>query len=385
MKVGIINASPFYRDLDGRCFTSSDEEKSLSQWYNLYDKIVLFRPEQTDGIKAKEWLKLPENVECRSLGNINLGAFKRKIVIRKVAKAANDCDIFYYRIPNYESYLFWRSQPKSPYYVEIHGDMESAIMSGNKPWIIKKMMSKYFFYLFQKISSQANFALTIGPALRNKYIKSNIATYVTTNHLLFKEDYPKSCVIRPQNRIPLLLFVGHIHDRKGLRYLFKALKMMHEEGKPFIMKLAGTGQLQSWLEKYATDNGFIDCVHFLGQIKHGPDLFKLYQEADLFVLPSTAAEGVPRVIHEAMAFCTPVVATNIGSVKWQLNGECGVVLEPADAKALKNAIDRVLEDEGLRNKLIVNGYKKSLRFSLEEQKKGILKFVTKQLSNLSLS
>ena len=89
--------------------------------------------------------------------------------------------------------------------------------------------------------------------------------------------------------------------------------------------------------------------------------------------------------HEAMAFCTPVVATNIGSVKWQLNGECGVVLEPADAKALKNAIDRVLEDEGLRNKLIVNGYKKSLRFSLEEQKKGILKFVTKQLSNLSLS
>jgi glycosyltransferase involved in cell wall biosynthesis len=96
-----------------------------------------------------------------------------------------------------------------------------------------------------------------------------------------------------------------------------------------------------------TNPGLIKVVHFVGDgdqrfqyehvasklpircIFHGflsrDQLFKIFEEADFFLLPSTASEGFPKVVAEAANFgCVPVVS-NISSIPQYVDDNCGFV------------------------------------------------------------
>lgn len=383
MKLAIINASSYYFD-NGKALISADEMKSLSQWFDIFDDITLFKPERTNKTKdIEDWLEVPNGISVEKLCDEQVGVRQKYYTIKNVAKKATSFDLFYYRLPNYESLFFWLHQQRSiPYFVELHGDMESAVMAGNKPYFIKKPMSLLMLKCFKKMSSKAIFALSIGPVLLKKYVKSNIPTYVTTNHLLMEKDYPNEVKVKELGEMLNLLFVGHIHNRKGLTYLFEALNMLHSNGRKFVMRIAGSGELRPLLEIYAKEHNFIDNVAFLGQIKHGPALFDLYKQADIFILPSIAAEGVPRVTHEAMAFGCPVIATDIGSISWQLQNGSGLVIPSCCSHAIYQAIIDISSNSDLRKKMIYQGYERSRKYSLEKQESGIKDFVTSQLKSL---
>lgn len=382
MKLAIINASPFYQKENGDIIISADEMKSLKQWFPIFEDVTLFKPQKVFKSKDIEnWILVPSNVHVKKLCDEKAGLWQKFKSIKDIADIATEYDMYYYRLPNFESLFFWFKQKKwIPYFVELHGDMESAIMAGGKPFIIKKILSICLKNVFSKMASKARFALSIGPALLEKYVKSNIPTYATTNHLLTEDDYPTDIVIKEITEPINILFVGHIHNRKGLKYLFEALKMFNQQGRKFVLRIAGKGELQEYLVKYAKENGYGEKVLFLGQIKHGPDLFELYKQSDIFVLPSIAAEGVPRVTHEAMAFCCPVIATDIGSIKWQLDGGAGLVIKPRDSNAIFNALIKLIEDDKFRKEIIIRAYNKSKLFTLEKQSEGIHKFVLSQLS-----
>lgn len=381
MKLAIVNASSFYSDENGNSLISADELKSLSQWFNIFDDVTLLKPRLTKrGKFVDDWEPVPKNIKTVEICKAEDGLRTKYAKISKIASAAAQYDMLYYRLPNYESLFFWMNQPKSvPYFVELHGDMESAVMASSKPYWVKKPLSKLLRKIFTQMASRAKFALSIGPALIDRYIKSDIPTYATTNHLLSEADYPSCVSYKEISETLNLLFVGHIHNRKGLTYLFEALDMLKRSGKKFIMRLAGQGELESWLRQYSITHEFAENVKFLGQIKHGPALFELYKQADMFILPSVAAEGVPRVTHEAMAFGCPVIATDIGSLRWQLQNGGGIIVPPGNSNAICQAIINISADNELRKDIITCGFERSKQFSLEKQAEGIKKFVINQL------
>jgi glycosyltransferase involved in cell wall biosynthesis len=90
-----------------------------------------------------------------------------------------------------------------------------------------------------------------------------------------------------------------------------------------------------------------------------------------------AGEGVPRVIHEAQSQGCPVIATDIGSTRWQLDGEAGIVIPPANTNALRENMLRVIDEEELRRKLSLNGFRRALEFTYEKQRQKIEGFVRK--------
>jgi glycosyltransferase involved in cell wall biosynthesis len=80
-------------------------------------------------------------------------------------------------------------------------------------------------------------------------------------------------------------------------------------------------------------------------------LVRLYQQADLFCLP-TYGDSNPWVILEAMACATPVVATTVGAIPELLgNGEAGVAVPPGASSALRLVIDQLLDDDLRRHEL----------------------------------
>jgi len=384
--VGIINATPFcYNKEENSYYVSADEYKSLSQWFPLFNLITLYKPIISGETVVKDWMRLPSDIRVIELCKINDSYLHKLSKIKSILKSRPDVDILYFRLPNIESTLFYHyfKKYKMQYFVELHGDMESAVMVSNKPYLIRKSLSVMFRQNIKNICKKAAFGLSIGPALRDKYIDRSVNTLVVTNHLMSKNDYPTE--IHPQtllNNVLNILFVGHLHERKGLKYLFEALNILKARGTNFKLILAGTGDQKLSLESYAKINGFEKNVEFVGQIRHGESLFSLYKNADLFILPSVAAEGVPRVTHEAMVLGCPVIATDIGSVRWQLSGDAGIVVKPRSVDELVNAIEMILTDDQLRVKLQKNGYRRSLEYTLEKQTERIQTFVKIELTKI---
>ncbi|MEK7662218.1 MAG: glycosyltransferase family 4 protein [Patescibacteria group bacterium] len=119
-----------------------------------------------------------------------------------------------------------------------------------------------------------------------------------------------------------ILFAGRLVEQKGVTHLLKSCAKLKEEGKTFILNIAGDGPLRGKLESETKALGLSSQAHFLGWVSRDK-LPELYREANLFALPSFD-EGMPNVILEAMSSGLPIVATDIKGnnelVKNEVNG-----------------------------------------------------------------
>lgn len=385
IRAGIISGSMFTVDPQGQYRLRKHDYRSLVQWKELFGSVVFYFTEVPYDKDKESWEIITDpRVSFTAICNHD-DSFRKKLhSIKLAAKIAGAvCDIFYYRLPSYEPMVFHFFRNRQiPYFVELHGDHETATLTSPQLWIKKYPLAKIVAFYTRTMCKQASFAYTIGEALMKKYVPPTVPQHITTNHLTSISEYPSQTPYREASVPFTILFVGAIQERKGLVYLFKALQRLNEERILFRILLVGDGEQRHYLEQYANDNGFGDSVVFYGQIPHGPELYDIYKQADLFVLPSVSAEGVPRVTHEAMIFGCPVIATDIGSVKWQLSGGAGLLVEPGNVDSLYSAIKRVMDDKPLRDNLIRNGYEKSKLFSWEAQKEGNNTFAIEQMNHL---
>jgi glycosyltransferase involved in cell wall biosynthesis len=106
-----------------------------------------------------------------------------------------------------------------------------------------------------------------------------------------------------------------------------------------------------------------DRFHFLG---FRADVPAILRDLDVFVL-SSVSEGFPLVVLEAMAAGRPVVATKCGGVEELIeHGNTGVLVAPADSKALATRICEILRNPGQASALGAKARARILAdFSLE--------------------
>ena len=147
---------------------------------------------------------------------------------------------------------------------------------------------------------------------------------------------------------PIAVSVGRHVPEKGYRHLIDAAALL-EETKPGVhWVLVGDGELRSELEAQAGRLDLASRVHFTGSRNDVADLMAL---ADVFVLPSES-EGFGRVLVEAMAMARAIVATKVGGIPDVIvDGETGLLVEPANPVALAHAVRRLLDDPGCAARL----------------------------------
>jgi rhamnosyl/mannosyltransferase len=154
-----------------------------------------------------------------------------------------------------------------------------------------------------------------------------------------------------RNRTPgecLLLFVGRLRYYKGLDNLIRALP-----GIPARLLVVGAGPMEKEWKALARDTGASDKIAWLGEVPDA-DLPALYHLADLFVLPAShSSEAFGLVQVEAMAAGLPIVCTELGTGTSYVNqhGVTGLVVPPADADALRDAVNRLIADPELRRSM----------------------------------
>lgn len=161
-----------------------------------------------------------------------------------------------------------------------------------------------------------------------------------------------------------VLCVGRLTPAKGQHVLITAIHRLRSEGRRVRLRLVGDGPDRRSLESAVRHSGLGDNVVLEGAVNQ--DRIKdLYSRADAFALASFA-EGIPVVLMEAMAMEIPCISTWITGIPELIrDGIDGLLTAPSDEVALAEAIARLMDDAGLRQRLGKAGRKRVIeRYNL---------------------
>lgn len=144
----------------------------------------------------------------------------------------------------------------------------------------------------------------------------------------------------------LIVTVARLSPEKGLPYLIEAMEAVSLLVPEAKLGIVGGGVLEDQLKAFAAEHGVQDVVHFFGARPHAEAMAEIAQSS-LFVLPSLG-EGLGIVLLEAQALGVPVIGTDVGGIPDVIEHEkTGLLVPPADVKALAEAIVRMLTDRSL--------------------------------------
>ncbi len=164
---------------------------------------------------------------------------------------------------------------------------------------------------------------------------------------------------------PFALYVGTVEPRKNLHRVIEAWARMRARVKaPHQLVITG---FQAWAYSEVSDLvrrlGIKRDVVFTGYVRD-EELPLLYNASDLFIFPSLY-EGFGMPVLEAMACGVPVLTANTSSLP-EVAGDAARLADPMDTAGMADAMQEILEDGALRQRLSEAGQRRASQFSWDQ-------------------
>jgi len=145
------------------------------------------------------------------------------------------------------------------------------------------------------------------------------------------------------------MFHGRLDPEKGLDTLLDAMALLREKPLRLVLVGRGSDEYTAHLQEKAVLLNIADKVVFAG-FQH--PVLPFVADADFGILASTVREGCPLSPQEYMSQGHPVVVTdNGGQREYVEDGKNGLLVAPGDARALAEAMSRLVGDAELRRQL----------------------------------
>jgi glycosyltransferase involved in cell wall biosynthesis len=164
------------------------------------------------------------------------------------------------------------------------------------------------------------------------------------------EQPARSRIPRGHGRPVDLLCVATLNPGKGHEILLRALAQVTGDWR---LTCAGSvtrhQQTTNRVQSLARDLGLGDRITLAGELDTR-QLDDAYARADVFVL-ATLRETYGMAVAEALARGLPVVSTRTGAIADIVGEDAGLLVEPGDEAALRDALARVVSDADLRGRL----------------------------------
>ncbi len=152
----------------------------------------------------------------------------------------------------------------------------------------------------------------------------------------------------------LVGMVGPVSEHKGVEEFLRAAAIILKQHPSTRFAIVGPDRPRSFtirMQSLVSELGIADRVIFTG-FRH--DIPNVMADLDLLVTPSRV-EAFGRVLLEAMAIGTPIVASRVGGIPEIVSSEeLGLLVPPRDAAGFAEAILRMLNDESFRKHLAAN-------------------------------
>ena len=205
-----------------------------------------------------------------------------------------------------------------------------------------------------KYFKSADHFVTITPDIREYLIREGVAPDTVRHINNFAEtEAVEAPVFRADFNTPqrakLLLSLGRLHESKAFDTLIRAVSRLPD----VYLWIAGEGPARGALEKLIVDLDVGDRVKLLGWRS---DRAALFQASDICVFPSRY-EPFGTVFVQAWAQKVPLITTDAdGPRQFVRDGEDGLVVPVDDEAALAGAIQKLIGNPALAEKITRNGY-----------------------------
>jgi glycosyltransferase involved in cell wall biosynthesis len=172
-------------------------------------------------------------------------------------------------------------------------------------------------------------------------------TAVVRNGIPLPAILPKQ---QQENAPRRFLFAARLTVEKGCQVILDAMKRMPPELN-FELCVAGKGAYEDAFKEAAAHDR---RIRLLGYIQ-GDAKTNAFRQADCLLLPSLWYENAPVVIVEAAAYGMGIIASRMGAIpEFIADGKNGLLFEPGNASALAGAMQRVITEDSLPERLAAN-------------------------------
>ena len=243
------------------------------------------------------------------------------------------------------------------------GKTRATILTYHSDIVRQKIMGAFYMPLLHRVLAHVDTIIATSP------------NYIETSRVLTR--WKNNCVVVPLGIPPLspaphdanvphteFLFVGKLRYYKGINYLLQAMSQIPGAH----LTIVGTGPMENNWRALADELGIAARVTWAGQVPDA-ELPAHYQACDIFVLPcSERSEAFGAVQLEAMAAGKPIVSCEVNSgVSWVNQNEItGLVVPPKNPDALRHALNRLRQDDALRQTMGAAGQARYAReFTLD--------------------
>ncbi|MCA0985182.1 glycosyltransferase family 4 protein [Halobacillus yeomjeoni] len=358
MEIMVVPDGHYYRDPNGSVYVESVYNYDFFKRYlSVYNKVyVVGRITSLQSIPNNMKLASGNNVEFLELPAYKgpWGYVKNYWKIRNLAKDYSkrfNCAIF--RVPGATANIMCKefALTKKPFAVEVVVDPWEYFSKGSVQSITRPLVRRIWTNFLKRICKKAN---GVSYVTKN-YLQKKYPSYSIINgesNYYFDSNYSSVSLNansfgEPKKYHGKSKFtISHVANAfvsygKGHVTLMNALKIVRNKGYDVDIVFIGDGPLKSEFIKMSKSFGIDKYVTFTGRLPDGDAVRELISNSDLFVFPSMA-EGLPRVVLEAMSVGLPCISSPVTGIPEILPSE--YLVDHKDHEGYANKIIELIQD-----------------------------------------
>lgn len=368
MILAVISHTEHFISSSGQLVGWGATVREMNNLVNVFDKVIHIAPLHP-GVAPAGMLPYDSNrIEFVALRPAGGNSIRKKLGILStfrhnlniIKQQLRRCDIFQFRAPTGLGVLL------IPY-----------LLCSNRPgwfkyagnWVQQKPPIGYALQRFY-LNHQNKRIVTINGAWPRQ--KNNQLTF--ENPCLTNEEREAGLIaIKNKDYSGKLnfVFIGRLEDEKGVQRILNAFVDISSNriGK---IHFVGDGSSRLRYEKFVMSNDIANVV-FHGYLTRG-EINSLLEQSHVFMLPSYASEGFPKVIAEAANYGLIPIVSDVSSIgQYIIDGATGFIVPNADQEVLRSKLINILtlkEDEFKR--IAQCAYKMAESFTYEHYNNRIL-------------
>tara|TARA_X000000368_G_scaffold417152_1_gene412767 strand:- start:1445 stop:2653 length:1209 start_codon:yes stop_codon:yes gene_type:complete len=327
---------------------------------NAGHKVTLITTGRKDGVTQES----DNGIDIRYLAKSKPGYYSRKwnsLCKKAVAKLHNESpiDVIHSQSMGANGVLKWANRNSVPIVSTWHGTSLTEISTffSSASWsprywhwllIMPSRMLRQYFLLDLPVRKASQHITLVSPTLEPnmKLLAKNKVTTIS-NGIEIPPLTEKSTNLPIQ-----VISIGRIEKEKGIHHGINAIaKLPSELQQQVHLNIVGTGPYLENLQSLVTHHKLSKTVTFHGRLADD-ELFKIYQQCRIHLMPTTRQEGLPLTILEGMAFSLATIASDIGGIPGVITDKVdGLLVKPGNVEDLSNALTLLLKSTDQLNDL----------------------------------
>lgn len=232
-------------------------------------------------------------------------------------------------------------------------------------WLVQRTIAEHFWkWAMEYFAGGRNVMFATGgtaeaPSVKNSHIKWIFSTSL-------KRENIEKAVVRsyPKNGELKLITACRLEDRKGVDIVIESLYSILQKFPKATLDIVGGGSLEGKLKEQVKKLGLEKSVKFHGKVEQAK-VIELMKRSHVFCFPTSASEGFPKVVIEALASGLPVITTKVSVLPQLIGNGCGILLDEPTSENVAKAVQDIFYDENAYIGLSTNAIDTASRYSLE--------------------